>query len=283
MQGHTAIVLLPLIAVLSGCGDSPSSAPAPPPLSIGDQFDEDFILWGNECPLNEVVGAGTVEINPSSANCTTIANLIANSGDEGKSLSSTGVFDSGFKPTQVVMMVGPLWYGQDLFQTGGTGAVPNGTMAAYPPPVATNGAHVTGALGGGLWLVSSHTKQPAAAAAFAEYMSTSPSIQKVGVDAGLPQYVPDEAGYLKSLGSVFADPSLTESSWKTAASEVWTGWSPVPWSTDAIWGSTALSNLTSSPPASFAAQLVPYAEALANEARLAGYTVKSPVKAVSSP
>jgi ABC-type glycerol-3-phosphate transport system substrate-binding protein len=142
---------------------------------------------------------------------------------------------------------------------------------------------VTGALGGGLWLVSSHTKQPAAAAAFAQYMSTSPNIQKAGVDAGLPQYVPDQASYLKSLGSVFADPSTTESSWKTAAGEVWTGWSPVPWSTDAIWGSTALSNLTASPPASFAAQLLPYAEALANQARLSGFTVKSPVAAVSSP
>jgi ABC-type glycerol-3-phosphate transport system substrate-binding protein len=57
---------------------------------IGDQFDEDFILWGNECPLSQVVGVNTVEINPKSPNCTTIANLITNSGDEGKSLSSTG-------------------------------------------------------------------------------------------------------------------------------------------------------------------------------------------------
>ncbi len=38
-------------------------------------------------------------------------------------------------------------------------------MAAYPTPVATNGAHVTGSIGGGLWMVTSHTKQPKAAAA----------------------------------------------------------------------------------------------------------------------
>jgi hypothetical protein len=30
-------------------------------------------------------------------------------------------------------------------------------------------------------------------------------------------------------------------------------------------------------------QLLPYAEALANQARLAGYTVKSPAAAVSNP
>ena len=164
--------------------------------------------------------------------------------------ATTSVFGSSFNPNKVVMMVGPLWYGTAVFQTGATGAVPNGTMAAYPPPVATNGAHVTGALGGGLWLVSSHAPDPKAAAAFAQYMATSPKIQKVGVDSGLPQYVPDENSYLSSLGSVFADPSTTEAAWKTAAAEVWTGWSPVPWSTDAVWGSTALANLTANPPAS---------------------------------
>jgi ABC-type glycerol-3-phosphate transport system substrate-binding protein len=249
---------------------------------IGDQFDEDFILWGNECPLNQVTAEQTVTINPSSSNCTTIANMLAPV--EGKSFTTTGVFSSGFKASQVVMMVGPLWYGTAVFENGSTTTgVPNGTMVAYPPPAATNGAHVTGALGGGLWLVSAHTKQPAAAAALAEYMATSPKVQKPGVDAGLPQYVPDETSYLSSLSSLFADASVTEASWKTAASEVWTGWSPVPWSTDAVWGSTALANLTGSPPAPFAAQLLPYAEALANQARLAGYTVKSPVSAVSHP
>lgn len=248
---------------------------------IGDQFDEDFILWGNECPLNDVVAPATVEIDPSSSNCTTIANMLAPV--EGKSFSTTGVFASGFDASKVVMMVGPLWYGTAVFQTGTSAGVPNGTMAAYPPPAATNGAQVTGALGGGLWLVSSHTKQPAAAAALAEYMSTSPDIQKPGVDAGLPDYVPDQAGYLTSLNSVFANPATTEAAWKTAAGEVWSGWSPVPWSTDAVWGSTALPNLTANPPKPFAAQLLPYAQALSNYARQAGYSVKSPVSAVSSP
>ena len=249
---------------------------------VGDAFDEDYYLWGNQCPLDQVVGKGTIEINPNSGNCTGIAKAIDASGDMGKSLSQTSVFGSSFNPNKVVMMVGPLWYGTAVFQTGATGGVPNGTMVADPPPAATNGAHATGALGGGLWLVSKHASDPKAAAAFAQFMATSPKIQKVGVDAGLPQYVPDENSYLSSLGSVFADPSTTEASWKTAASEVWTGWSPVPWSTDAVWGSTALAALTANPPGSFAAQLLPYAEALANQARLAGFTVKSPVSAVAN-
>jgi len=44
-------------------------------------------------------------------------------------------------------------------------------------------------------------------------------------------------------------------------------------STDGVWASTDLANVTSGKPV--AGELVPYAEALANQARLAGYTVKS--------
>ena len=140
---------------------------------------------------------------------------------------------------------------------------------------------MTGDLGGGLWLVSKHAPNAKAAAAFVQYMATSPNIQKVGVDAGLPQYVADQAKYVSSLATVFGDPSETEATWRSAAASVWNGWSPVPWSTDNVWASTNLAAVTGNPPAKMTAQLLPYAEALANQARLAGYTVKSPVAAVS--
>lgn len=239
---------------------------------VGDPFDEDIILWGNECPLNEVVATDTVEIAPRSANCTRIARMLARV--EGKSFSSTGVLLPTFNPKKVVMMVGPLWFGRTVFQTGTRAGLPNGSMAAYPPPTATDGARVTGAVGGGVWLVSAHSRHPAAAAALAEYMSTSPTVQTPAVDAGLPDYLPDEAAYLKSLGRVFAQPDTTEAAWKTAASEVWTGWSAVPWSTDAVWQATALPNLTANPPKSFSAQLLPYASALADRARSNHFIVK---------
>ena len=81
----------------------------------------------------------------------------------------------------------------------------------------------------------------------------------------------------------FGDPRVTEATWKSAAASVWSGWSPVPWSTDSVWASTNLAAVTGNPPATMSSQLLPYAEGLANQARLAGYTVKSPVAAVSSP
>jgi ABC-type glycerol-3-phosphate transport system substrate-binding protein len=251
--------------------------------SVGDGFSlDDFFLWANECPLDQVTGKGTVEINPNSANCTGIMNLLDASGDVGKSLTDSSIFGVPGGPTKIVMAVGALWEGTVVFQTGATGGVPNGTMVAYPAPVATNGAKVTGDLGGGLWLVSKHSRNAKAAAAFAQYMATSPNIQKVGVDAGLPQYVADQAKYVSSLGTVFGDPSVTEATWKSAAASVWNGWSPVPWSTDNVWASTNLAAITANPPAKMSAQLLPYAQALANQARLAGFTVKSPVSSVAN-
>ena len=249
--------------------------------SVGDGFSiDDYYLWANECPLDQVIGKGKIEINPDSANCTGITTLLDNSGDVGKSLSDSSIFS--VNPQKLVMAVGALWEGTAVFQTGTTSGVANGTMVAYPAPTATNGAAVTGDLGGGLWLVSKHSPNPKAAAQFAQFMATSPKIQKVGVDAGLPQYVPDQNAYLSSLATVFGDPTTTEASWKQAAAQVWDGWSPVPWSTDNVWASTNLAAITASPPASMTAQLTTYAEALANQARLAGYTVESPNKTVAT-
>ncbi|HEX2702255.1 MAG TPA: hypothetical protein VHM72_02340 [Solirubrobacteraceae bacterium] len=247
--------------------------------SVGDGFSiDDFYLWANGCPLDQVIGKDKIEINPSSSNCTSIANLIDASGDVDKSLGNVSVF--AWDPQKVVMSVGALWEGAVAFQNGSPTGVPNGTMVAYPAPTSTSGQAITGDLGGGLWLVSGHSKQPKAAAALAQYLATSPVIQKVGVEAGLPQYVPDEAAYLSSLSTTFGDPSVTEASWKQAAAHVWDGWSPVPWSTDGVWASTDLANVTGGKPV--AGELLPYAEALANQARLAGYTVVSPVKAVAN-
>jgi multiple sugar transport system substrate-binding protein len=249
--------------------------------SVGDGFSiDDYFLWANECPLDQVIGKGKIEIDPSSSNCTGIANLMDSSGDVGKSLSTSSIFSIPGGPQKIVMAVGALWEGTAVFQTGAANGVPNGTMVAYPAPKATNGASVTGDLGGGLWLVSKHAPNQKAAAQFAQYMATSPNIQKVGVDAGLPQYVADQGAYLSSLSTVFGDPTTTEASWKQAAAEVWDGWSPVPWSTDNIWASTDLANVTGGKPV--AGEILPYAEALANQARLAGYTVVSPIKAVAT-
>jgi ABC-type glycerol-3-phosphate transport system substrate-binding protein len=146
-------------------------------------------------------------------------------------------------------------------------------MEAFPPPVATNGAHVTGSIGGGLWMVTSHTTQPQAAAALVQYMVTSPKIQQnPKITQGLPAYAPDQDGWLKSLDGVFADPTATEAAIKQAAGEIWTGWSPVPWSVESIFGNTVTPGLLGG--GTFSSALTTLAGNIKSAAQSAGWQVK---------
>ena len=75
-------------------------------------------------------------------------------------------------------------------------------------------------------------------------MVTSPKIQEdPTITQGLPAYAPDQDAWLKSLNGVFANPSATEAAIKQAAGEIWTGWSPVPWSVESIFGNTVTPGL----------------------------------------
>ena len=100
--------------------------------------------------------------NPGSPNCTTIAKLIDSAL---AAFTQDGPFTSAWvKDTaaqHMVMDIGAIWQGTAIYPSGTSSEGPGtNVMEAYPPPVATNGAHVTGSIGGGLWMVSAHTKQP---------------------------------------------------------------------------------------------------------------------------
>jgi len=174
----------------------------------------------------------------------------------------------------MVMDIGAIWQGGAIYPSSSGSAGPGtDVMEAYPPPVATNGAHVTGSIGGGLWMVTSHTKQAKAAAALVEYMVTSPKIQgDPSVTQGLPAYSPDQDAWLKSLDGVFANPKATEAAIKQAAGEIWTGWSPVPWSVESIFGNTVTPGLIDG--GTFTSALSTLAGNIKSAAQSAGWQVK---------
>jgi len=242
---------------------------------FGQPWDAETYLWGNECPLNQAIGSQVLRSNPSSPNCTTIAHLID---------SALGAFthDGPFTTAWVnnktaqhmVMDIGAIWQGGAIYPSSSGSAGPGtDVMEAYPPPVATNGAHVTGSIGGGLWMVTSHTKQAKAAAALVEYMVTSPKIQgDPSVTQGLPAYSPDQDAWLKSLDGVFANPKATEAAIKQAAGEIWTGWSPVPWSVESIFGNTVTPGLIDG--GTFTSALSTLAGNIKSAAQSAGWQVK---------
>ncbi len=242
---------------------------------FGQPWDAETYLWGNECPINQAVGNQQLVDNPSSANCTAIAGLID---------SALGAFthDGPFTTAWVtdhtaqhmVMDIGAIWQGSAIYASGSASNGPGtNVMEAYPPPAATNGAHVTGSIGGGLWMVTKHTTQPKAAAALVQYMDTSPQIQEdPKVTQGLPAYAPDQDGYLKSLNGVFANSSATEAAIKQAAGEIWPGWSPVPWSVESIFANTVTPGLIAGGP--FKTALATLSANIKSAAQSAGWQVK---------
>ena len=175
----------------------------------------------------------------------------------------------------MVMDIGAIWQGGAIYPSGTSSEGPGtNVMEAYPPPVATNGAHVTGSIGGGLWMVSSHTKQPKAAAALVQYMRHEPEDPgRPGVTQGLPAYSPDQNGWLKSLNGVFAQPvGHARPRSRQAAGEIWTGWSPVPWSVESIFGNTVTPGLLGG--GTFSLALTTLAANIKSAAQSAGWQVK---------
>lgn len=243
---------------------------------FGQPWDAETYLWGNECPINEAIGNQKLMDNPNSPNCTTIAKLIDSALP---AFTHDGPFTSNWTKDataqKMVMDIGAIWQGGAIYPSGTSSEGPGtNVMEAYPPPAATNGAHVTGSIGGGLWMVSAHTKQPQAAAALVQYMDTSPKIQdNPAITQGLPAYAPDQNGWLKSLNGVFANPKATEAAIKKAASEIWTGWSPVPWSVESIFGNSVTPGLLGG--GTFSSALQTLAANIKAAAQSAGWQVKS--------
>src|SRR5579872_591197 len=241
---------------------------------FGQPWDAETYLWGNECPINQAVGNQTLVDNPSSPNCTTIAHLIDSAlGAFTKNGPFTTAWVKDKTAQHMVMDVGAIWQGTAIYPSGSSSEGPGtNVMEAYPPLVATNGAHMTGSIGGGLWMVTSHTTQPQAAAALVEYMDTSPNIQEnPKITEGLPAYQPDQDAWLSSLNGVFANPTATEAAIKTAAAEIWPGWSPVPWSVESIFGNVATPGLEAG--GTFTSALTSLAANIKSAAQSAGWQV----------
>ncbi len=242
----------------------------------GQPWDAETYLWGNECPINESLGNQKLLDDPGSPNCTTIVHLLDSALG---AFTKDGPFTTAWTKDQtaqhMVMDVGAIWQGTAIYPSGTSSEGPGtNVMEAFPTPVATNGAHVTGSIGGGLWMVTSHTTQPKAAVALAVYMDTSPKIQEnPAVTEGLPAYAPDQNGWLKSLDGVFANPSATIATIKKAAAEIWTGWSPVPWSVESIFDNTVTPQLEAG--GTFTAGLATLAGNIKSAAQSAGWQVKS--------
>ncbi len=167
----------------------------------GDQnvyYDE---LWSSGCPLATVVSGTEVKINTSAASCTEVASTFDPLLADG-SVSRMSPLDPAFeklaKSGKLLMMSGPSWWAQYVMAPSTGYGIPNGEVAAAPIPTwAGQSTNYSGAWGGGIYLVSAHAKNQAAAVEIAQWVATSPVYQSTAPT--YPAYIPAAAVWLNAL------------------------------------------------------------------------------------
>ncbi len=107
------------------------------------------------------------------------------------------------------------------------------------------------------------------AASVLTWLSTSYGSQ--GISPGYPAYVADETQWIAAQQASGLYSNEIAPVFAKAATEVWQGWSPVPWSTDSVFGSTVVTGLNSG--STMSSQLAGFASQLADFAQSDGYTV----------
>jgi ABC-type glycerol-3-phosphate transport system substrate-binding protein len=235
--------------------------------SIGDTNSQESYFWSSQCPAQQLVAQNTLKVDLSSPDCTRMADLLDPLIAD-KSVSTQGFFTQGFNGSKVLMAVGPSWYGQYVFNSAFK--TPAKEIAAAPPlKWGGQSATYTGNVGGGIWMISSHSTNIKAATALAEWLTTSTSNLE---DAPTyPAYAPGAKAWLANPANkdYFAD-DVTQV-FIDAANEVWTGWSNTKFSDATPWSNAVLPALTAGK--SLSATLPAWQTAIVNEAKSVGYTV----------
>jgi ABC-type glycerol-3-phosphate transport system substrate-binding protein len=242
--------------------------------NIGDSFSHWIYLWGNQCPLEQTRGNDLL-INSADSHCTRVASLLDPLIKSG-TLPPLSVFTPDFAKKyggakdKVLLMPGPSWYAQALFDQ--TLHIPAGEITASAPlQWDTETPVTTGQVGGGPWIISKHSENLSAAAKFVTWVTTV--FNPTGKDArpGYPAYAPAATKWLADLASnpyFAADPTPAL---QAAADQVWSGWNLVTYPDQPVWSNTVVTQLVAGK--SLSSMLQPFGDALAQAAQAAGYAV----------
>ncbi|MDQ1583858.1 MAG: hypothetical protein QOF36_1912 [Microbacteriaceae bacterium] len=235
--------------------------------AVGDTNSQESYFWSSQCPAQQLQNDGSLKVNLQDPDCTRMATLLDTLITD-KSVSTQGFFSQGFDGSKVLMANGPSWYGQYLFNSAFK--TPSGQIAAANP-LTWDGESTaaTGNVGGGVWMVSSHSKNLKAATAVATWLTTS--------DANLtnaptyPAYSPGAKAWLANPANKDYFANDISGPFQKAADEVWTGWSNTKFSDATAWSSVVLPALTAGK--SLTETLPAWQDAIVNEAKSVGYTV----------
>jgi len=239
--------------------------------AAGDPWTPEVYFWASKCQANDVTGPTAVTVNTSTPECKRAATLLDTLRKAG-TVPAVSVFTPEFvkKYTgKVLMMPGPAWYAGAIFNNPQSLNVAPGHLGVAAPLAWGGDQPVTGNVGGGTWFISSHSKNLAAAAKFAEFATTSDDYQ-VALAPGYPAYAPAAEKWVAKQESskYYATPlkAVTD-----AATQIWPGWGSGVFSQEAIWAKTVTPAVAGGK--DIADLLGEWQTAITNQARVNGYTV----------
>lgn len=147
--------------------------------SMEGRLGLDVYYAASGCPFSAVTAPDTVKINLSDPKCTRVTELLQPLLDNG-SVSRKGLFDAAFVKLatsgKLLMLPSASWMGDFGFKP--LYKVPQGKLAAAPMPKWDGEESAwSGAIGGGVWAVSQHTKNAKGAADLITYVTTDTGVQ----------------------------------------------------------------------------------------------------------
>ena len=243
--------------------------------NAGDTFTPEIYMWASQCQANNITSIRAVTVNVTSPECTRMASLLDTLIKAG-SMSTLSVFSTAFDKNEkgkVLMLPGPAWFGGAVFDSSSGLNTPKGEIAvAAVPQWPGSAAPSTGNVGGGLWLVSAHSRHLTEAVDFATWV-TGNNVYQAELAPGYPAYAPAASAWLanQAKSGYYTDniaPVLQQ-----AASQVWSGWGYGTFSQEAIWASTIDPGLTAGK--TIVSMLPAWQSAITDHAQADGYQVNS--------
>jgi multiple sugar transport system substrate-binding protein len=239
--------------------------------SAGDTWAPELYMWPSKCGANQITGPKAVTVDTTSANCTRMASLL-DTLIKNKTMSLSSVLSSDFDKNdadKVLMLPGPSWFGGALFQ--GSFKTPAHRIAVAPMPRwSADSESTAGNVGGGTWLLSAHSANLKAAAAFLTWVTTSDDYQ-ADLAPGYPAYSAAAKKWLAKQTSSGYFANDIAAPLQAAADQVWPGWGYGQFSQEAVWAATVTPKLTAGK--SLVSLLPAWQDAIANYAGAAGYKV----------
>ena len=201
--------------------------------SISGRYGVDAFFGSSGCPVLAAVSVTETRINLADPKCTRVGDVLGPMIANG-SLSTLDLYDKNYTihvaKGETVAMVGASWVADFAFKpmttNSGTDFDAKGKFAAAPMPL-WNGetTNWSGAVGGGLWVVSARTKNRVEAVKALLGMTTDPSLVKT--QTTYPAYIPNAKAWLaiKATDPWYAeDPSavLTDALTKVNPADAYT-------------------------------------------------------------